>query len=130
MARISGIDLPDRKSVEVGLTYIKGIGFTLAKRILEDTGVDSTKKVKDLTEDEINRIATEIGSKYMVEGELVRESAANIRRLMEIGCYRGMRHKRKLPSRGQQTRTNARTLKGSKRTVGMKKKKALLPGQK
>jgi small subunit ribosomal protein S13 len=130
MARISGVDLPDNKRVEVGLTYIKGIGFTLSKKILDSTGVESGKKVKDLSEDEINKIANEIGSKYVVEGELVREAGANIRRLMDIGSYRGLRHKRKLPCRGQQTRTNARTLKGTKRTVGMKKKKAVLPGQK
>jgi small subunit ribosomal protein S13 len=130
MARISGVDLPDNKRVEVGLTYIKGIGFTLSKRILEAAGVEAGKKVKDLSEDEINRIANEIGSNHIVEGELSREAGANIRRLMEIGSYRGMRHKRKLPCRGQQTRTNARTLKGTKRTVGMKKKKAVLPGQK
>ncbi len=130
MARIAGVDLPDNKRVEVGLTYIKGIGFTLSGKILESVGVDPGRKVKDLTEDEINRIANEISSKCLVEGELVREAGANIRRLMEIGSYRGMRHKRKLPSRGQQTRTNARSLKGSKRTVGMKKKKAAVPGQK
>ncbi len=130
MARISGVDLPEKKKVEVGLTYIKGIGFSMARKILEAAGVESGKTVKDLSEDEINRIANEISANYMVEGELVRETGANIRRLMEIGCYRGLRHKRKLPCRGQQTRTNARTLKGSKRTVGMKKKKMSLPGQK
>ncbi len=130
MARISGVDLPDGKRVEVGLTYIKGIGFTLSRRILEAAGVEPGRKAKDLSEDEINRIATELGSKYTVEGELAREVAANVRRLMEIGSYRGMRHKRKLPCRGQQTKTNARTLKGSKRTVGMRKKKTAVPGQK
>ena len=130
MARISGVDLPDSKRVEVGLTYIKGIGFTLSKKILEAAGVDPGTKAKDLSEDEINRIATEIGANHVVEGELVREAGANIRRLMEIGSYRGMRHKRKLPCRGQQTKTNARTLKGSKRTVGMRKKTTAVPGQK
>ncbi len=122
MARISGVDLPDAKRVEVGLTYIKGIGFTLSRRILETVDVEPGRKVKDLSEDEINRIATEIGQNHIVEGELVRETGANVRRLMEIGSYRGTRHKRKLPCRGQQTKTNARTLKGSKRTVGMRKK--------
>ena len=130
MARISGVDLPDSKRVEVGLTYIKGIGFTLSKKILEAAGVDPGTKAKDLSEDEINRIATEIGANHVVEGELVREAGANIRRLMEIGSYRGMRHKRKLPCRGQQTKTNARTLKGSKRTVGMRKKTTAVPGKK
>ena len=130
MARISGVDLPDSKRVEVGLTYIKGIGFTLSKKILEAAGVDPGTKAKDLSEDEINRIATEIGANHVVEGELVREAGANIRRLMEIGSYRGMRHKRKLPCRGQQTKTNARTLKGSKRTVGMRKKTTAAPGKK
>ena len=122
MARISGVDLPDNKRVEVGLTYIKGIGFTLSKKILESTGVEPGKKVKDLSEDEINKIANEIGSKYVVEGELVREAGANIRRLMDIGSYRGLRHRRSLPVRGQRTRTNARTRRGTRRTVAGKKR--------
>ncbi|HHU92628.1 MAG TPA: 30S ribosomal protein S13 [Halanaerobiaceae bacterium] len=122
MARIEGVDLPRNKRVEVGLTYIYGIGRSRAKQILEATGVNPDTRVKDLTEAEIAKLRDEI-SKYQVEGELRREVRANIKRLMDIGCYRGLRHRRGLPVRGQRTKTNARTRKGPKRTVGVRRKK-------
>lgn len=121
MARIEGVDLPRNKRVEVGLTYIYGIGRSRAKQILEATGVNPDTRVKDLTEAEIAKLRDEI-SKYQVEGELRREVRANIKRLMDIGCYRGLRHRRGLPVRGQRTKTNARTRKGPKRTVGVRRK--------
>jgi small subunit ribosomal protein S13 len=122
LARIEGVDLPRNKRVEVGLTYIYGIGRSRAKQILEATGVNPDTRVKDLTEAEIAKLRDEI-SKYQVEGELRREVRANIKRLMDIGCYRGLRHRRGLPVRGQRTKTNARTRKGPKRTVGVRRKK-------
>lgn len=124
MARIEGVDLPRNKRVEVGLTYIYGIGRSRAKQILEATGVNPDTRVKDLTEAEIAKLRDEI-SKYQVEGELRREVRANIKRLMDIGCYRGLRHRRGLPVRGQRTKTNARTRKGPKRTVGVRRKKII-----
>ncbi len=130
MARIAGVELPNGKRIEIGLTYIKGVGVSSSRNLLLSAGVNPDKRVKDLTEDEINKLANEIGSKHIVEGELGRETAANIKRLMDVGCYRGLRHKRRLPCRGQRTKTNARTLKGTKKTVGVKKQKMALPGQK
>lgn len=115
MARIAGVDLPPNKQVWVGLTYIHGIGKTLAHRILDTAKVEPTTEVKDLTEDEARRIRQEIQDNYRVEGDLRKEVAQNIRRLMEIGSYRGVRHRRGLPVRGQRTSTNARTRKGPKR---------------
>ena len=117
MARINGVDLPREKRVEIGLTYIYGIGRTAA------TGVDPSTKVRDLTEDEVTKMRDYIDANYTVEGDLRRETRQNIARLMEIGCYRGLRHRKGLPVRGQRTHTNARTRKGKKRQVGGKKKK-------
>ena len=123
MARISGVDLPPNKQVWIGLTYIHGIGRTRSQKILAETGVEPTTKVKDLTEDEARRIRKLITDNIRVEGDLRKEVAQNIRRLMEIGSYRGVRHRRGLPCRGQRTHTNARTRKGPKRvTVAGKKK--------
>ena len=122
MARIAGVDLPREKRVEIGLTYIYGIGKPTAKAILEKAGINPDTRVKDLTEDEAGAIRKIIDSEYMVEGDLRREVSLNIKRLMEIGSYRGIRHRRGLPVRGQKTKTNARTRKGPKKTVGRKKK--------
>jgi len=122
MARISGVDLPREKRVEIGLTYIYGIGRSSSKRILAEAGINPDTRVRDLTEDEATKIRTVIDSSQMVEGDLRREVALNIKRLVEIGCYRGIRHRKSLPVRGQRTRTNARTRKGKARTVANKKK--------
>ena len=119
MARIEGVDLPRNKRAEIGLTYIYGIGRSTAKDILEATNIDSDTRVKDLTEAEISRLRKEIDDNYLVEGELRRERQADIQRLMDIGCYRGLRHRKGLPVRGQRTRTNARTRKGPRKTVGV-----------
>ena len=123
MARIAGVDLPRDKRVEIGLTYIYGIGRKTSNAILTKTGVNPDTRVRDLTEDEVGAIRKVIDSEYQVEGDLRRETSLNIKRLMEIGCYRGIRHRRGLPVRGQGTKTNARTRKGPKKTVGRKKKK-------
>lgn len=122
MARIAGVDLPREKRVEIGLTYIYGIGRVSADRILEAANVDPSTRVRDLTDDEVKRISAVIDETMTVEGDLRREIALNIKRLQEIGCYRGIRHRRGLPVRGQKTKTNARTRKGPKRTVANKKK--------
>ncbi|NLM61440.1 MAG: 30S ribosomal protein S13 [Clostridiales bacterium] len=122
MARIAGIDLPRDKRIEIGLTYIYGIGRKLSKDILAATGVNPDTRVKDLTEDEASRLREYIEKNYHVEGDLRRDVAMNIKRLSEIGCYRGIRHRRGLPVRGQRTKTNARTRKGPKRTIAGKKK--------
>ena len=122
MARISGVDLPREKRVEVGLTYIYGIGLTSSKRILTEAGVNPDTRCKDLTDDEVKKISDVIDASQTVEGDLRREVALNIKRLQEIGCYRGIRHRRGLPVRGQNTKNNARTRKGPKRTVANKKK--------
>lgn len=122
MARISGVDLPREKRVEVGLTYIFGIGLPSSKKILEETGINPDTRVKDLTEDEISKLREVIDRDYTVEGDLRRDVALNIKRLMEIGCYRGIRHRKGLPVRGQRTKTNARTRKGPARTIANKKK--------
>ncbi|WP_446897987.1 30S ribosomal protein S13 [Clostridium sp. LBM24168] len=122
MARISGIDLPKEKRVEIGLTYIFGIGLPTSQRILKETGVNPETRVKDLTEEEVNLLRDYIKN-LKVEGDLRRETALNIKRLIEIGSYRGIRHRRGLPVRGQKTKTNARTRKGPKKLVGAKKKK-------
>ena len=122
MARISGVDLPREKRVEIGLTYIYGIGRTSANRILAEAGVNPDTRVKDLTDDEVKKLAAVIADTQLVEGDLRREIAMNIKRLQEIGCYRGIRHRKGLPVRGQKTKTNARTRKGPKRTVANKKK--------
>ncbi len=122
MARIAGVDLPREKRVEIGLTYIYGIGRTTSNKILAEAGVNPDTRVKDLSEDEVGAIRKIIDSEYVVEGDLRREVSMNIKRLMEIGCYRGIRHRRGLPVRGQKTKTNARTRKGPKKTVGRKKK--------
>ena len=122
MARIAGVDLPREKRVEIALTYIFGIGLTSSKKILAATGVNPDTRTKDLTDEEAQRIRNEIENQYKVEGDLRREVAMNIKRLMDIGCYRGLRHRLGLPVRGQRTRTNARTRKGPKRTVAGKKK--------
>ena len=122
MARIAGVDLPRDKRVEIGLTYIYGIGRTSSNKILESAKVNPDTRVRDLTDEEVKRIAEVIGSDYEVEGDLRRDIAMNIKRLTEIGCYRGMRHRRGLPCRGQRTKTNARTRKGPKRTIANKKK--------
>ena len=122
MARISGVDLPREKRVEIGLTYIYGIGRASSNKILEQANVNPDTRVKDLTDEEVNRIREIIEEHHMVEGDLRREIAMNIKRLQEIGCYRGIRHRKGLPVRGQKTKTNARTRKGPKRTVANKKK--------
>ena len=124
MARIAGIDLPNDKRVEIGLTYIYGIGRTRSQEILQKTGVGADMRCKDLTESEVARLRVVIDSEYVVEGDLRREVAMNIQRLMEIGSYRGLRHRRNLPVRGQRTRTNARTSRGARRTVAGKKRSA------
>ena len=121
MARIAGVDLPREKRVEIGLTYIYGIGRASADRILEAANVDPSTRVRDLTDDEVKRISAVIDETQTVEGDLRREIALNIKRLQEIGCYRGIRHRKGLPVRGQKTKTNARTRKGPKRTVANKK---------
>ncbi|MFO7801117.1 MAG: 30S ribosomal protein S13 [Desulfovermiculus sp.] len=123
MARIASVDLPRNKRLDIALTYIYGIGHTSALHILDATGVDWTKKTEDLTAEEVNQIRQELESKYKVEGDLRRDTNANIKRLMEIGAYRGERHKRHLPLRGQRTSTNSRTRKGPRRTMIGKKKK-------
>ena len=122
MARISGVDLPREKRVEIGLTYIYGIGRASSNRILAEAGVNPDTRVKDLTDDEVKKIAAVIAETQMVEGDLRREIAMNIKRLQEIGCYRGIRHRKSLPVRGQKTKTNARTPKGPRKTVANKKK--------
>ena len=122
MARIAGVDLPNDKRVEIGLTYIYGIGRPTANDILSKAEINPDTRVKDLTEEEIGKIRKIIDTEYHVEGDLRREIQLNIKRLMEIGCYRGIRHRRGLPVRGQKTKTNARTRKGPKKTVGRKKK--------
>ncbi len=122
MARIAGVDLPKKERVEIGLTRIFGIGRSLSKKILADTGVDPNKRVKDLTDEEVMKIRTEIEQNYKVEGELRKEISMNIKRLIDIGCYRGLRHRMGLPVRGQRTRSNARTRKGPRKTVAGKKK--------
>lgn len=122
MARIAGVNIPPQKRVEIGLTYIYGIGRSTANKVLAKVGVDPDTKVRDLTEDEIMRLRDVIERELTVEGDLRRERAQNIKRLMDIGCYRGIRHRRGLPVRGQRTRTNARTRKGPKKTVGKRKK--------
>ena len=121
MARIAGVDLPKNKVVELGLTAIYGIGRTSARKIMAEANIDSSKRIKDLTEEEEAKIREIIERDYMVEGDLKREVSLNIKRLMEIGCYRGIRHKRKLPVRGQRTKTNARTRKGPRKVVANKK---------
>ena len=122
MARISGVDLPRDKRVEIGLTYVYGIGRTSATAIVEAAKVNPDTRVRDLTDEEVKRINEVIDGSYQVEGDLRREIALNIKRLQEIGCYRGIRHRKGLPVRGQKTKTNARTRKGPKRTVANKKK--------
>ena len=122
MARIAGVDLPREKRVEIGLTYIFGIGRSMSNEILSKTGVSPDTRVRDLTDDEISKLRECIDKEYKVEGDLRREVSLNIKRLMEIGCYRGRRHRMGLPCRGQRTKTNARTRKGPKRTVGAQRK--------
>ena len=122
MARIAGVDLPRENRVEIGLTYIYGIGRVSATRILAEAKVDPDTRVKDLTDEEVGRIKDVIDASQLVEGDLRRETALNIKRLQEIGCYRGIRHRKGLPVRGQKTKTNARTRKGPKKTIANKKK--------
>jgi small subunit ribosomal protein S13 len=117
MARIAGVDLPKNKRVEIGLTYIYGIGLSQAQKVLAQTGVNPDTRVKDLTESEVNKLREVIEKEHKVEGDLRREVSMNIKRLTEIGCYRGLRHRRNLPVHGQRTRTNARTKRGPKKTV-------------
>ncbi|WP_458863231.1 30S ribosomal protein S13 [Acidaminobacterium chupaoyuni] len=122
MARIAGVDLPREKRVEIGLTYVYGIGRTLSNEILVKTNINPDTRVKDLTEEEAAKLREVIEHEYMVEGDLRREVALNIKRLVEIGSYRGVRHRKSLPVRGQRTKTNARTRKGPKKTIANKKK--------
>lgn len=124
MARIAGVDLPRDKRIEIALTYIFGIGLTTSKQIIAATGINPDTRTRDLTEEEVVKLRETIDKGYRVEGDLRREQSLNIKRLIEIGCYRGKRHRMGLPVRGQRTKTNARTRKGPKRTVGAKKKKA------
>lgn len=123
MARIAGVDLPRDKRIEIALTYIFGIGLTTSKEILASTGISPDTRVRDLTEEEISKLREAIDKNYKVEGDLRREESLNIKRLIEIGSYRGKRHRLGLPVRGQRTKTNARTRKGPKKTVGVKRKK-------
>lgn len=123
MARIAGVDLPRTKRVEIALTYVYGIGRSSSIKILEKTNINRDTRVKNLTEEEVVRLRDEIEKNFKVEGDLRREISQNIRRLIEINCYRGIRHRRGMPVRGQRTRTNARTRKGPRRTVGIKRKK-------
>jgi small subunit ribosomal protein S13 len=122
MARIAGVDLPRDKRVVIGLTYIFGIGNATAQKIIESTGLNPDTRIRDLTEDEVSKLREYIDRNIKVEGDLRREVSLNIKRLIEIGCYRGVRHRRGLPVRGQRTKTNARTRKGPRRTVANKKK--------
>ncbi|GAB4312894.1 MAG: 30S ribosomal protein S13 [Candidatus Sumerlaeia bacterium] len=122
MARVAGVDLPRQKRIEYALRYIHGIGLTRSRQILAAVGINPDTRVKDLTEEETSRISSYIQRNFKVEGDLRRETSQNIKRLMDIGCYRGQRHKKGLPVRGQRTRTNARTRKGPRKTVGTKKK--------
>ncbi len=122
MARIEGVDLPREKRIEIGLTYIFGIGLTTSQQILRETGINPDTRTRDLTEEEVVRLREYIDKNLKVEGDLRRETAQNIKRLMEIGCYRGLRHRKGLPVRGQRTHTNARTRKGPRRQIGAKKK--------
>lgn len=123
MARIAGVDIPRDKRVEVALTYIYGIGPTSAKHIVEKNNIDPDTRVRNLTEDEVNRLRETVDKEYTVEGDLRRQVSMNIKRLIEIKCYRGIRHQRGLPVHGQRTRTNARTRRGPRRTVGIRRKK-------
>jgi small subunit ribosomal protein S13 len=123
MARIAGVDLPKEKRVEIGLTYIYGIGLPSSHKILKETGVNPDTRVRDLTEEEVNALRDYINKNFKVEGDLRRDIALSIKRLIEIGTYRGLRHRKSLPVRGQRTKTNARTRKGPKRAIGAKKKK-------
>ncbi|MGH7394592.1 MAG: 30S ribosomal protein S13 [Candidatus Methylomirabilales bacterium] len=129
MARIAGVDLPREKRLEVALAYIYGIGRSSSLKILRDSQVSPDTRVKDLTEDEVNRLRRVIEGQYRVEGDLRRDVSMNIKRLMDIGCYRGLRHRRGLPVRGQRTSTNARTRKGPRRTVGVKRAKTAAPAK-
>ncbi|MDE6181853.1 MAG: 30S ribosomal protein S13 [Eubacteriales bacterium] len=122
MARIAGVDLPREKRVEIGLTYVYGIGRASSNRILKEAGIDPNTRIRDLSDDEVAKIREVIDATQTVEGDLRREIALNVKRLVEIGCYRGIRHRRGLPVRGQKTKTNARTRKGPRRTVANKKK--------
>ena len=122
MARIAGVDLPREKRIEIGLTYIFGIGLSSSKKILASTGISPDTRVKNLTDEEAQKLRSELENNYKVEGDLRRDISMNIKRLMDIGCYRGLRHRAGLPVRGQHTKTNARTRKGPKRTVAGKKK--------
>lgn len=128
MPRILGVDIPKEKRIEIALTYLYGIGRSLSNKVLSATGIDPNKRAKDLTDEETAKIASYIQREYKVEGDLRREIAGNIKRFIDIGCYRGMRHKRGLPVRGQRTRTNARTRKGPRKTVGVMKKKEVVAG--
>ena len=123
MARIAGVDIPRDKRAVISLTYIFGIGPTSARQILAGAGITEDRRVRDLTEDEVNRLREQIDRRYKVEGDLRREVSMNIKRLMEIGSYRGLRHRRNLPTRGQRTKTNARQRRGAKKTVGIRRKK-------
>lgn len=124
MARIAGVDLPRNKRVEIGLTYIYGIGLYTSQEIIKNTGINPDTRIKDLSEEDITRLRDIIDHTYVVEGDLRREVGLNIKRLQEIGCYRGLRHRRSLPARGQRTRTNARTRRGTRKTVAGKKRAA------
>ncbi len=124
MARIAGVDLPRNKRVEIGLTYIYGVGLYTSQEIIKNTGINPDTRIKDLSEEEVTRLRDIIDHTYVVEGDLRREVGLNIKRLQEIGCYRGLRHRRSLPARGQRTRTNARTRRGTRKTVAGKKRAA------
>jgi len=123
MARIAGVNIPREKRVEIGLTYVFGIGKSTSQKVLGELSIDPNTKVRDLTDEEVTRLRNHVDQELTVEGDLRRERSQNIKRLMEIGCYRGIRHRRDLPVRGQRTRTNARTRKGPKKTVGKSRKK-------
>ncbi len=128
MPRILGVDIPKEKRIDIALTYLYGIGRTLSNKVLSATGIDASKRAKDLTDEETAKIAAYIQKEYKVEGDLRRDISGNIKRFIDIGCYRGLRHKKGLPVRGQRTRTNARTRKGPRKTVGVTKKREVVGG--
>lgn len=129
MPRVAGVDIPKEKKIKISLAYLYGVGRPLALKIIQEAGIDPEKRAKDLTDEEVSRIAVIIQKEVRAEGDLKREVAQNIKRLMDIGCYRGIRHRKGLPVRGQRTSTNARTRKGPKKTVGVRREKSMVKGE-
>lgn len=129
MPRVAGVDIPKEKKIKISLAYLYGVGRPLALKIIQEAGIDPEKRAKDLTDEEVSRIAVIIQKEVRAEGDLKREVAQNVKRLMDIGCYRGIRHRKGLPVRGQRTSTNARTRKGPKKTVGVRREKSMVKGE-